>query len=166
MREIKGRRNRIAALWAAGMLVTVWFASHGMPMAAFASGTASIAMLVGLIAQCRRISLARLILDNRILTVSFSVISGQHGAKREASEEAVVSTFGLMIGSHLYLWGFRGVRLRSIEIDRAAVHMTFGDDAEIMRVKLLHGMTDAQTVGKVAQKIRYETGVSAAVTGW
>jgi len=165
MREIKGRCNRIAVLFAAALLGTVWLASRNMPVAAFASGAASTAMLVFLIAQCRRVSQARLILENRILTVPLAVISGQHGAEG-ATVEAVVSTFGLMIGSHLYIWGYSGMRLRSVEIDRTAVLMTFGDDAGTMRVKLLHGMTDAQAVAEVAQMIRYETGVSAAVTGW
>lgn len=59
-----------------------------------------------------------------------------------------------------------GVRLRTIEIDRARIYLTFGDGGETMRVELLHGITDEQAVMDVKQKLWRETGVTAVIHGW
>jgi hypothetical protein len=46
------------------------------------------------------------------------------------------------------------------------MYLTFGDAAHTMRVELLHGMTQKQAVLSAAQKLWYETGITADITGW
>ena len=85
------------------------------------------------------------------------------------TEETVVSTFGILIGSEIYRWGLdgvHGVRLHAAYIDEERMYLTFGDAAQTMRVELLHGMTQKQAVLDAAQKLHYETGVTADITGW
>ena len=81
----------------------------------------------------------------------------------------MVSTFGILIGSKIYRWGLDGVygvRLYAVKIDQERMYLTFGDAAQTMRVELLHGMTQKQAVLDAAQKLWYETGVTADITGW
>jgi hypothetical protein len=46
------------------------------------------------------------------------------------------------------------------------MYLTFGDVAQTMRVELLHGIAEQQTVLEVAQKLWKETGVTASISGW
>jgi hypothetical protein len=62
--------------------------------------------------------------------------------------------------------GVHGVRLHTAQIDRGWMYLTFGDAAHTMRVELLHGMTQKQAVLSAAQKLWYETGITADITGW
>jgi hypothetical protein len=88
---------------------------------------------------------------------------------KKDTEETVVSTFGILIGSEIYRWGLdgvHGVRLITVQIDKERMHLIFGDKDQTMRVELLHGMLHKQTVVEAAQKMLHETGVTAVVNGW
>jgi hypothetical protein len=88
---------------------------------------------------------------------------------KKDTEETVVSTFGILIGSEIYRWGLdgvHGVRLSAVQIDKERMYLIFGDAAQTMRVELLHGMTQKQAVLDAAQKLLRETGVTADITGW
>ncbi len=99
----------------------------------------------------------------------FALISiPSHQIKKDV-EETVISTFGILIGSEIYRWGLDGiydVRLHAAQIDMERLHLTFGDAAHTMRLELLHGMTQKQTVLEAAQKLLHETGVTADISGW
>lgn len=170
--QVKAIRKRLycyAVFFAIGVFLTALFATKFMIKTAFVFGAVSIALLVLLIRQNRLFYDANLIWDNRILAVPSAVISISGGKEKKDAEETAVSTFGILIGSKIYKWGcdgVRGVRLRAIEIDRERIHMTFGDETEIMRVELLHGMADKQEVMDVKQKLWRETGVSTTISGW
>jgi len=81
----------------------------------------------------------------------------------------VVSTFGLLIGNKLYKWGYHGavgIKLKTIEIDRERIYLTFGDGEDTLRVALLHGITNEQEVMDIKQKFWRETGIDTVVKGW
>ena len=104
--------------------------------------------------------------DNRILVVPSA--HQYRTVKRHRGNRSSI-TFGVLIGSEIYRWGLNGVhgvRLRSAHIDQERMYLTFGDAVQTMRVELLHGMTEKQTVLEAAQKLLHETGVTADITGW
>jgi hypothetical protein len=169
MKDIRKRRNCYAVFFLIGIFLTAWFAIKLMTETALVFGAASIALLMLLIRQSRLLYDAGLIWDNRILAVPSAVILLSGGRKKRDTEETIVSTFGILIGSKIYKWGcdgVRGVRLKAIEIDRERIHMTFGNGSQTMQVELLHGMADKQEVMDVKQKLWLETGVSATISGW
>jgi hypothetical protein len=51
-------------------------------------------------------------------------------------------------------------------IDKELLYLISGDKDQTMRVELLHAMTQKQAVLDAAQKLLYETGVTADITGW
>ena len=59
-----------------------------------------------------------------------------------------------------------GVRLSAVQIDKERMYLTFGDADQTMKMELLHGMTQKQTVLDAAQKLWHETGVTAGISGW
>ncbi|MFA5523502.1 MAG: hypothetical protein WDA24_04015 [Tissierellales bacterium] len=169
MKSIRKRRNVYALLFAISVVFTVALGDMLMFEVVFALGAVSLISLVLLVRQSRLLYDATLIWDNGILTVSSALISTTVGTGQSQTEETVVSTFGILVGTKIYRWGLdgvHGVRLSNIEIDKEQMRLTFGDAAQTMRVDLLHGMTQKQAVLDAAQKLLRETGVTADITGW
>jgi hypothetical protein len=46
------------------------------------------------------------------------------------------------------------------------MYLSFGDANKTMQIELLHGMTQQQAVEDTAEKLRFETGVTAIISGW
>ncbi|MGI6383343.1 MAG: hypothetical protein ACOXZT_09120 [Tissierellaceae bacterium] len=169
MKLIRKRRNGYALLFAASICLAVWLGATFMLEVVFAFGAISLISLLLLVRQSRLLYDATLIWDNRILAVPSALISMPGRQMKKDTEETVVSTFGILIGSEIYRWGLdgvHGVRLHTAHIDQERMYLTFGDAAQTMRVDLLHGMTQKQAVLDAAQKLLRETGVTADITGW
>jgi hypothetical protein len=169
MKLIRKRRNGYALLFAASICLAVWLGMAFMLEAVFVFGAISLISLVLLVRQSRLLYDATLIWDNRILAVPSALISMPGRQMKKDTEETVVSTFGILIGSEIYRWGLggvHGVRLSTVQIDKERMYLIFGDAAQTMRVELLHGMTQKQAVLDAAQKLLRETGVTADITGW
>ena len=169
MKSIRKRRNGYALLFAASICLAVWLGMAFMLEAVFALGAISLISLVLWVRQSRLLYDATLIWDNRILAVPSALISMPDRQMKKDTEETVVSTFGMLIGSEIYRWGLdgvHGVRLHTAHIDQERMHLTFGDAAQTMRVDLLHGMTQKQAVLDAAQKLLRETGVRAEISDW
>lgn len=169
VKAIKEERNIYAALAVVSTLLTVLFIAIGKPEAAIACGVGSAAALVFLYRQSRLLYAAKLICDNRILTVPSSISTQEGHDSEKMMEETVVSTFGLLLGKRVYQWGCdgrHGVRLQTIQFDRARIRLTFGEPNKTLSVELPHGLTDAQAVSSVKHQLWHETGVEAAICGW
>jgi len=169
MKLIRKRRNGYALLFAASICLAVWLGMAFMLEVVFVFGAISLISLLLLVRQSRLLYDATLIWDNRILAVPSALISMAGRQMKKDTEETVVSTFGILIGSEIYRWGLdgvHGVRLHTAHIDQERMCLTFGDAAQTMRVELLHGMTQKQALLDAAQKLLHETGVTADITGW
>ena len=169
MKLIRKRRNGYALMFAASICLAVWLGATFMLEVVFAFGAISLISLLLLVRQSRLLYDATLIWDNRILAVPSALISMPSRQMKKDTEETVVSTFGILIGSEIYRWGLdgvHGVRLHTAHIDQERMYLTFGDAAQTMRVELLHGMTQKQALLDATQKLLHETGVTADITGW
>ncbi len=169
MKLIRKRRNGYVLLFAASICLAVWLGATFMLEVVFAFGAISLISLLLLVRQSRLLYDATLIWDNRILAVPSALISMQGHQMKKDTEETVVSTFGVLIGSRIYRWGLdgvHGVRLSAVQIDKERMYLTFGDKDQTMRVELLHGMTQKQAVLDAAQKLWHETGVRADISDW
>jgi hypothetical protein len=169
MKLIRNRRNGYALLFSVSICLVVWFGMAFMLELVFVFGATSLISLMLLVRQSRLLNDAILIWDNPILAVSSAHIFMPARQIEKDTEETVVSTFGILMGSEIYRWGLdgvHGVRLHAAQIDTERMYLTFGDAAHSMRVELLHGMTQKQAVLDAAQKLLHETGVKADITGW
>ena len=169
MKLIRKRRNEYVLLFATSTSLAVWLDMIFMLEAVFVFGAISFISLLLLVRQSRLLYDATLIWDNRILEVPSALISTPGHKMKKDTEETVVSTFGILIGSEIYRWGLdgvHGVRLHAAHIDQERLYLTFGDSAQTMQVELLHGMTQKQAVLDAAQKLWHETGVMAEISDW
>lgn len=169
MKIIRTRRRGYALLLAASVFLAAYLVVMATFKAALATGVLGIIFLLLLVRESRLLHDAALIWDNRILVVPDALITRPGGHKERDTEETVVSTFGILIGSHIYRWGLdgmHGVQLHRVRIEGERMYLFFGGAAQSMRLELRHGLSHQQSVRKVAQKLRYETGVSAEIVGW
>lgn len=169
MKAIRKQRNGYAILFTLNLCFTVWFATKPMPKMFAAFVTISITSFIFFVRQNRLLYDASLIWDNRILVVLSAIIFTAANKEKDGTQETVVSTFGIFIGTQVYRWGrdgIHGVRLKAIAIERERMYLTFGDTTHTMRVELLHGMAEQQKVLDVAEKLWSETGVKASISGW
>lgn len=169
MKAIRKQRDIYAVLSVICILLTVWFAIRDVAEAALIFAAASAVMIVLLFRQNSCLQAARLIWDNRILNIPGAVLLKPGDRAQADVELTVVSTFGILIGNRVYKWGCDGItgtRLTDIEIDRERIYLTFGDEGNMHRVELLHGLTNAGAVSEVKDNLWKETGVKAAVKGW
>jgi hypothetical protein len=169
VKVIRKQRNFYALFFALSSFPAVWLGVIAKTEAAITIGIVSVAFLILLIRKSRLLYDATLIWDNRILAVSSALISTTGGTGQSHTEETVVSTFGILIGTKIYRWGLdgvHGVRLSNIEIDRQRMILIFGDATRSMRIELLHDITERKAVLGVKEKFWHETGVTVLVTGW
>jgi len=169
VKAIKDRRNLYAAFSVAVMLLTMLLLITQKTETAITCGGLTAAALILLYRQSRLLVAAMVIYDSRILTVPLSVVTSENQPEQKQAEETIVSTFGLLIGNKVYQWGCEGVygvRLREVQIDKEHICLSFGADGEMLRVELLHGLTDRQSVMEITQKIWHETGVRAEIGDW
>lgn len=169
MKLIRKQRNCYALFFAVSICLTGWLITKYSVEGALFIGAISFVTLIFLVKQSRLLYDAALIWENRVLAVPSPYNFTIDGQEKNHRSETVVSTFGMLIGSKIYRWGFdgvHGVRLNAVEIDKERIYITFGDAAQTMRVELLHGVAEQQTVMDAAQKLWYETGVTANIIGW
>lgn len=169
MKPIKRERNIYAALSVSVILLAVLFlVLRNMEAVLVCCGLTAVA-LFAFYKKNRLFNVATLICDNRIVTVPSFIVIEEKKPKQIQAEEAIVSTFGLILGNKVYPWGCEGVygiRLREVQIDKEHICLAFGDDSEMLRVELLHGLTDKQRITEITQKLWHETGVRAELIGW
>ena len=167
MKAIRKKLIILFSVFFACALLTAWFILVHMIEGIIAAGIASAVTLFFLLRQWKLLYDARLIADNRILTVPSATVT--NGIGEIVAEETVVSTFGILLGDEVFKWGSDGrggVKLSSLEIDRLNVTLDFGNKGGNTRVKLLHGLSSESDVETFKQKILHETGVEASVVDW
>lgn len=169
VKSIQKRLIIFSALFGVNTLLASWFLIKAISEGAVVAGVVSSILLFPLLKQRERFQSAKLICDNRILAVPSAIlVKGQDGCQT-AAEETIVSTFGILVGGEVYKWGcdgIHGVRLTAINIDHTNITLNFGNREQTLRVKLLHGLTDAQAVAKITRRLWRETGVEAEIVDW
>lgn len=156
MKLIRKRRNCYALFFLVSICLVAWLGVKVTVETVLVFGALSITSFILLVRQNCSLYDAGLIWDNSILAVPSAFISTTNGKKKRDTEETVVSTFGILIGSRIYKWsmaGVHGVRLNAIEIDPMRICLTFGNVAETMQVEMLHGMNSKQAMLEVKQKL-------------
>lgn len=145
------------------------FAVRQLPEKAWLLGLISLVILIWLYIENSRLNDIKLIYENSILTVPLALMYVDGGKSPIILEEAVVSTFGLLLGNRIYKWdydGLQGIRLNTVEIDRTKFYITFGNSAKTIRLEFLHGITNKQVVLEVKDKLWHENGVTAIINDW
>lgn len=153
MEKIKKWRSIFALIFTSSIILMICFIINRTLKIAIVFGVISSIALAALIKVNNLFYYAKLIYDNQILSIP--------------SEKAIISTFGLLLGSKVYKWGsdgIKGSRLTNVELDEKHIYLAFGRKGHSLELKLLHGITDPHMAKVLIQKLWYETGVQAQIS--
>lgn len=146
--------------------IAVRFAFSGTWHAVIAFAAAAIVLMFFAIRMFESYQAARLITENPILKVGVASVSETGDSTAESTVNVVVSGFGILMDGKPYKFGHGGIELTEAKIDREHISFAFGGEGKQYCVSLLHGVADKAAVDKLTERLRYETGVVADVTGW
>ena len=113
---------------------------------------------------CKKIMLAKLIFENRIMYIRQAKIITTHNTpntKKElqSSPEVFVSCFGVLIDTKVIKFNIDKVQLKAIELRENYITMTYGKGQKNETMRIFHETTSAQEMIRIAETFRYETGV-------
>lgn len=113
--------------------------------------------------EYRKLKTARLIVENQILHIRPAVISDSAGnaSKPEgaANIEVFVSYFGILMDTKIIKFNQDGIRLKTVEIGRDFISLTYGTDKRMQNTRLIRAAIDNGALEKIVEQFRYETGV-------
>lgn len=112
--------------------------------------------------EYKRLKDAQLIIENRILNIC-PVISDQNDRRVSGipaeNLEVFISCFGILFDSRIIKFSQEGIRLKSVDIGRDFITLTYGDDRQIRSTRLLRPEIDSSEMIGIVEKFRYETGI-------
>ncbi len=172
MRTIRRKKHSFVPLIAFAALVGAWlFVRKGggceswmltLQAGLLLSGAALAALLLR---GRRERNVARLITENPILHIRTAVISelsGERARDRESEHaEVIVSYFGILLGERIIKFNQKGIWIRAVEIGGDFISFTYGTERRTQNIHLLRPAIDPAELDRFAEKIRYETGVTA-----
>lgn len=111
-----------------------------------------------------KLKIARLIAENSILHICTAVVSDLSGKTAQQPElestEVIVSYFGILLGEKIIKFNQDGIRLRAVEIGGDFISFTCGTEKRTQNIRLLRPVIDQEELDKLAEKFRYETGIT------
>lgn len=115
-----------------------------------------------------KLKIARLIAENPILHIITAVISdiSVEAAQQSNTESsgAIVSYFGILMDERIIKFNQGDIRLRAVEIGGDFISFTYGTKKRIQNIRLLRPTIDSAELEKIAEKFRYETGITPIIT--
>ncbi len=167
-----GKRNFIfAALTGVGILTVAMLLVFGGAMSETRAQIllASVMIASGIAAgfwlcEFRKLKIAQLIAENMILHIHTAVISdiSAQAVQRSDTEntEVIVSYFGILLGEKIIKFNQEGIRLKAVEIGDDFISFTYGTEKRTQNIRLLRPAINSEELDKIAEKFRYETGIT------
>lgn len=117
----------------------------------------------------RAIKAAQLIIENQILHTEPVIFKKQSQKKSVQylpgnSIEVFISCFGILLGAKIIIFNQSEVRLRTVELGRYYITLTYGTDRKIRKAKVLHSEIRNEQLIDIIRKFQYETGITPTVT--
>ncbi len=171
LKAIKRKNYLLTALTCFGILTGVMLLVFGggvseirvqIPLASvmIASAVAAAFWLRGL----SKLKIARLIAENPILHIRTAVISDLSDEAAQQSEpentEVLVSYFGILLDEKVIKFNQDGIRIRAVDIGGDFISFTYGTEKRTQNIRLLRPAISPEELDKIAEKFRYETGIT------
>lgn len=109
-----------------------------------------------------RQKIAGLIVENEIFHVRPAEFINADGTG-DGGLDVYVSCFGILAGGKIFRFNLKDKRLKSIEIGRDTIRVSYGTKEATIRARILHGYMDAADLARVAERFRFETGVEPTI---
>ena len=91
----------------------------------------------------KKLTAARLIVENQILNIQPAVLRERNSTKERKPEscesvEVFVSCFGILLGSKVIKFNREGIRLMAVEIEQSDLSLDYGRGMDIHNIRLIH----------------------------
>ena len=113
----------------------------------------------------RKEKAAQLIMDNQILHINAAeILEGGAGSCESGGDmEAFISCFGILLNGKIIKFNQKGIQLKSVEIDRDHIFLTYGNSKRARKIRLLHEKMDDEKMMNIVERFHYETGISPII---
>ncbi|NLB29272.1 MAG: hypothetical protein GX823_03465 [Clostridiales bacterium] len=171
MKAIKRKNFVLAALTGFGALTCVLFLAFGGVMFEIRAQILFAGIIIASIAAAglwarglTKLKLARLIAENPILHIRTAVISDLSAEAEQRpnteSTEVIISYFGILLDEKVIKFNQDGIRIRAAEIGADFISFTYGTEKRTQNIRLLRPAINSAELEQIAEKFRYETGVT------
>jgi len=121
-----------------------------------------------LISALKNIKAARLIIENQIMYIRPLVLQIERNGKTyelfaRDFMEIFVSCFGILLDSKIIKFNQNGVHLKKVELGHSFIALTYGTNLKTQTTSILHSETENSVLLKIAEKFRYETGITPSI---
>ena len=140
----------------------------------------SLAAALGIIHEYRKLKIAQLIIENKIVCIQLMLMCDSKLLKNSTGEivkdlekdisgvaeeslEVFVSCFGIMIGSKIIKFNQEGIMLKAVEIGLDYLTVDYGIDENIKNIRIIYDRPDNDILESIIEKFRYETGIIPVV---
>lgn len=118
----------------------------------------------------KKIMMAKLIIDNRILHLKqthITLLKVDDSKLRNSTEaEVFVSCFGIMLDKRIIKFNLDGIVLKSVELSDKYMSFIYGTDSRSKKIRIEHAPMTVQETIRIAENFRYETGVIPVLSDW
>ena len=130
-----------------------------LPISILASGS----MLVFWFGESQKLKAAQLIAENHILQICIASIDEGTNSSKTKRIMACISYFGILLDTKLIKFNQDGVFLKTVEIGRNFISLSYGTEYWVKRTRLLHATLSRDELEDLLERFREETGIAPAV---
>lgn len=144
------------------VFILLWLPGHFA--ISFAFFIAVVFFVVLAFQQSARLRAARLITENELLQTCFvAYVNADDRLVPDAGLEALVSCFGVLLGSRVIRFNMKDNRLWRVEIAKDSITLVYGPKTAIRQLILLHANMSLLESQALAQQFRFETGAEVVI---
>lgn len=116
--------------------------------------------------EYKRYKTAELIIENQLLHIRLANrICDKVGTSSPSQvKESHISCFGILQDSKIIKFNQDGVYLKSVEMGREFIILTYGTDMWLQKTHFFYEPLDSQELAEIVARFHYETGVLPVIT--
>ena len=129
----------------------------------FVAGTVTLFLFIE---TCKKLSLARTIVDSSVIHIQPAAMHAQSVEEQKAAERfrenfgIYVSSFGILLGAKVIRFNQSGIWLKKVEIGPDYISFDYGEkDKEIQNIRLLYSRPGEDELACIIENFRKDTGV-------
>lgn len=119
----------------------------------------AVISLVLTIKQFQNLKQAKLIIENKIMSIQPVLIKTQDGQSDEQSIDMTISCFGILLDTKVIRFNQGKVHLKTVELYHDYISITYGSNKKENQIRLLHKKIDQNQINDISKKFHFETGI-------
>lgn len=111
------------------------------------------------IRQFQNLKQAKLIVDNKIMSIQPVLMKTQDGQTDAQSIDMTISCFGILLDTKVIRFNQGNVHLKTVELNHDYICIKYGSYKRDKEIRLLHKQIDEEQINEILKKFHFETGI-------